>query len=86
MDMTLWGPLLAWATCRSARMDINHPCPSMLLVRFSTPNRVYCLIGGLFPADKRPGWGAALQPEQNGGLCALKCKYHPYRLKYPWLR
>ena len=56
-----------------------------LLVRFLAPDRVYCLIWGLFPAHKRLGWGAALQPEQTGDLCALKHKYHPYRLKYPWL-
>ena len=49
------------------------------------PDRVYCRIWGLFRTDKRPGWGAALQPEQNGGLCALKHKYHPYGLKYRWL-
>ena len=57
----------------------------MLLVRFLTLDGVYCLIWRLFPADKRPGWGVALQPEQTGGLCGLKHTYHPYRLKYPWL-
>ena len=65
--MTLWGPLHAWATYRTARMDIRHLCPSMLLVRFLAPNEVHSLIWGLFPADKRLGWGAAMQPEQTGG-------------------
>ena len=55
----------------------------MLLLLFLAPDRVYCLIWGLYPADKRAGWGAALQPKQTGGLCALKHKHHPYWLKYP---
>ena len=60
----------------------THPCPSMLLVQFLAPNELHWLIWGLFPADKRLRWGAAVQPEQTGGLRALKHKYHPYWLKY----
>ena len=57
----------------------------MLLVWFLAPNEVRWLIWGLFPADKRLGWGAAVQPEQTGGLRALKHKHHPYRLEYQWI-
>ena len=69
--MTLSGSLYAWATRGTARRDITHPCPSMLLVRFVAPDRMCCLIRGLFPGDKRPRSGGALQRNRTGVFVPL---------------
>ena len=71
-----WGQGRGWVEKNSREFFFRTPLPFR---GYPPKKKLAPHVGiffrqGLFPADKRPGWGGAVQPEQTGGLCALKHK------------